>query len=180
MVPNTNTVFSWYAAVDPDTGDYIQLYDFQADNDPAFGSPEIDGALAMSGPVPPLPFVTVSTPLSGFAGTQNLQPGLHYYWRVRAEDGHGMFGPWSTEPWYFVLAGEVAPVRATITAFQRVSGTNWLIQWSGPTNNVYLEATPLLNAVPTWSTFAGPLSGSSFTIIAPTNWPTSFYRLRSQ
>jgi hypothetical protein len=179
VIPNTNTLFSWYAGVDP-AGDFIQSYDFQADNDPAFGSPEINGNQAMSGPVDPRSNVTISVPLGAYAGTPNLQPGVHYYWRVRARDGHGMVGPWSGEPWYFALPGTVAPVQATITAFQRVNANNWRIEWSGPTNNVYLEAEAALSPGPTWSTVAGPLSGTSYLFQSPTNWPSGFYRLRSQ
>jgi hypothetical protein len=90
-----------------------------------------------------------------------------------------MVGPWSSEQRYFVLAG-AAPVRPTITSFQRVSGTNWFLQWSGPTTNVYLEAAPSLSPAPAWSTVAGPLSGTSYTFQNATNWTSGFYRLRSQ
>jgi len=67
----------------------------------------------------------------------------------------------------------------TITSFQFVNGANWLVQWSGPMNNLYLEATPSLSPAATWSTVAGPLSGTSYTFKA-TNWTSGFYRLRSQ
>ena len=177
VISDTNTLFSWYAGVDP-AGDFIQSYNLQVDSDSAFGSPEVNGTLTMSGPVDPLSNVTISVPLGAYAGTQNLQPGVHYYWRVRAQDAHGMIGPWSSEQSYFVMAG-AAPVRPTITSFQRVNGTNWLLQWSGPTSNVYLEATPSLSPVPAWSTLAGPFSGTSSTFSA-TNWLSGFYRLRSQ
>ncbi|HXR06230.1 MAG TPA: hypothetical protein VN765_02810, partial [Candidatus Acidoferrum sp.] len=178
VIPDTNTLFTWFAGVDP-SGDYIQLYNFQVDSDPAFGSPKMSGTLPMSGLVDPLSDVTISVPLGTFNGGQSLQPGVTYHWRVQAEDGHGQIGLWSSA-WDFVLAGtSPAPVRATITSFQRVSGTNWFIQWSGPTNNVYLEAAPSISLAPAWTTVAGPLSGTSYTFEA-TNWTSGFYRLFSQ
>jgi hypothetical protein len=179
VIPNTNTLFSWFAGVDP-SGDFIHLYNFQVDSDPAFGSPKLNGTLGMSGLVDPLSDVTISVPLGTYNGTQNLQPGVTYHWRVQAEDGHGQIGPWSGA-WDFVLAGTApAPVRATITSFQQVSGTNWFLQWSGPTNNVYLEAAPSIGPAPAWNTVAGPLNGTSYTFQSATNWTTGFYRLRSQ
>jgi len=178
VIPDTNTLFAWYAGVDP-AGDFIQLYDFQVDSAPAFGSPVVNGTLSMSGPVDPLSDVTISVPLGAYAGAQNLQPGVHYYWRVRAQDGHGMIGPWSGDSWYFVL-GAAAPVRPVITSFQHVSGSTWVVQWSGPTNNVYLEAVPALSSAPAWNTVAGPLNGASYSFQSATNWTTGFYRLRSQ
>jgi hypothetical protein len=178
VIANTNTLFSWFAGVDP-SGDYIQLYDFEVDSDPAFGSPKVNGTLSMSGPVDPLSDVTISVPLGAYAGAQNLQPGVTYYWRVQAEDGHGLFGPWSSA-WNFVLAGTApAPVRATITSFRLVNGTNWFFQWGGPTNNVYLEAKPSLSSTQAWSTVAGPFSGTNY-IFHATNWTSGFYRLSSQ
>jgi hypothetical protein len=141
------------------------------DSDPAFGSPVVNGTLTMSGPVDPLSDVTISVPLGTYAGTQNLQPGSTYHWRVQEEDGHGQIGPWSS-PWDFVYG-------ATITSFRIVNGTNWFLQWSGPTKNVYLEVSPSLSPA-AWSTVAGPLNGTSFTFQAATNWASAFYRLRSQ
>ena len=132
----------------------------------------------MNGPVYPLSNVTISVPLGKYAGTQNPQPGIHYFRRVRAQDAHVLIGPWSSEQRYFVLAG-AAPVRPMIASFQRVNGTNWLLQWSGPPSSVYLEATPSLSPAPAWSTLAGPLAGASYTFSA-TNWPSGFYRQRSQ
>jgi len=149
------------------------------DSDPGFGSPKVNGTVAMSGPVDPLSDVTISVSLSAYAGAKNLQPGVRYYWRVQAQDAHGMIGPWSSA-WNFELAGSApAPVPASIISFQRINGANWLLQWSGPTNNVYLEAAPSLSAAPAWSTVAGPLSGTNYTFPA-TNWTSGFYRLRSQ
>jgi len=178
VIANTNTIFSWFAGVDP-SGDYIQLYNFQVDTDPAFGSPQVSGALSMSGPVDPLSDVTISVPLGAYAGVQNLQPGVTNYWRVQAEDAHGQAGPWSGA-WSFELAGTApAPVRATFTLFRLVNGTNWQLQWSGPTNNVYLQASPSLNPA-AWSTVAGPLTGTSYNFQSATNWRSGYYRLLSQ
>jgi hypothetical protein len=68
---------------------------------------------------------------------------------------------------------------ATITSFRLVSGNNWFVQWSGPTNNVYLEVSPSLNPA-AWSTVAGPLNGTNYTFQSATNWTAGFYRLRIQ
>jgi len=178
VIADTNTLFAWFAGVDP-SGDYIQFYNFQVDSDPAFASPQVIGTLSMSGPVDPLSDVTISVPLGAYAGAQNLPPGVTNYWRVQAEDAHGQTGPWSSS-WNFVLAGTaITPTRAAITSFRLVSGTNCFLQWTGPTNNVYLEASPSLSPA-TWNTVAGPLNGASYGFRSTTNWPGGFYRLLSR
>ncbi|MCX6904949.1 MAG: fibronectin type III domain-containing protein, partial [Verrucomicrobia bacterium] len=167
VVPDTNTLFCWYAGVDPDVGDFIQFYDFQVDNDPAFNAPKIDDSVMMAGFVNPLPYVWVAVPLGQFSGTPNLQQGSRYFWRARSQDGHGMLGPWSTPQRSFYFGGSISPPLAAILNIQRHGEKNLLLQWSGPTNNVYLDA-------------AVSLAGNSYIITPPTNWTTGFYRLRSQ
>ena len=180
QVPNADTVFSWSAGEDPDAGDWIQAYEFAVDNDPAFGSPEIYNTLLMAAPVTPGPFVSIAAPLNQFAGYQSLQSGTRYYWRVRSRDGHGLFGPWSGENRSFVFGSAEPPVPPVISAFTASGGGGFVLQWTGPSNNVYVDSTTNLSVSPIpWTPFAGPLSGSSY-IIPATNWPCGFYRVRTQ
>jgi hypothetical protein len=48
------------------------------------------------------------TPYTGL-----LAPGREYYWRVRARNGRGVWGPWS-KAWSFTLGGPAQPVEVTL------------------------------------------------------------------
>ena len=52
-----------------------------------------------------------------------------------------------------------------------------MIEWTGATNGVYVEATPALSPAG-WTTLAGPISGSGWTLKPETGLPGHFYRLR--
>lgn len=61
---------------------WANRYEVQADDDPAFGSPNIDTTL----PASTLSFSTLTSGLSGH---------IVYYWRVRAQRDDGTWGAWS-------------------------------------------------------------------------------------
>jgi hypothetical protein len=44
-----------------------------------------------------------------------LTPGRAYYWRVRARNGQGVWGPWS-KTWSFIAGGPAQPVEVTLAA----------------------------------------------------------------
>ncbi len=74
--------FDWEDTLDPDPGDTV-TYHIMVDNDPAFGSPEMN----VSG-------LGVST----YTGT--LASAGTYYWKVEAVDNHS-YGRWSNQTWSF-------------------------------------------------------------------------------
>ena len=74
--------FDWDDAVDPDPGDTV-TYHIMVDNDPGFGSPEID----VSG-------------LASSTYTATLAAAGTYYWKVEAVDNHS-YGRWSNQTWSF-------------------------------------------------------------------------------
>lgn len=93
---NDNTpTFTWTNTLPVDPAG--ESYQLQVDNDPAFGSPEID----------------VTTPLLTYTPSSALADGL-YYWHVRAVDGAGnaslYTGSWT------VTIDATAPVAPTLTS----------------------------------------------------------------
>ena len=166
VAPDTNTLFSWFAGVDPDAGDFIQFYDFQVDNDPAFGTPEMDDSLVMAGFLNPLPYATVSAPLGQFAGAQNLERGVRYYWRVRSQDGHGMVGPWSSQPRSFYF-GSLPVVLGTVTGQVELESYRGLAGGGTGSRLVTFKATDAGNNIlGTWNlplNYAGGLACFSLT-----------------
>lgn len=51
-----------------------------------------------------------------------LAPGQKYYWRVRAKDEKGVWGPWSST-WSFTPRGPASPTDVTLTYSDRGTGT---------------------------------------------------------
>jgi hypothetical protein len=180
ILPDTNSLLTWYPGFDPDPDDYVHAYHVQVAGGAAFASPVIDALLPMSGPLSQSPWVTVSVPVGNFSGVSNLVPGTTYYWRVQSQDGHLNFSDWSAGLYSFVFAhGPQAP-PATITAIELGTNHSILLRWTGPTANVYVEAAPSLVPPVAWTTVAGPCAGSSVSVPAVTNSTSGFFRLRSQ
>jgi len=100
----TDVVFQWKTALDPD-GDAITDYHLQLSDRPDLRwpmSPNFDKYMS-------------KTPDRGqtryaLARPGLLTPGRTYYWRVKARDAHGVWGPWS-DTWHFVAQGPAYPVN---------------------------------------------------------------------
>ncbi len=103
---------TWLESTDPDedSGDYVASYRVQIDDDPAFGSIDVD----VTG-------ITVSTKatgalsvaLSDLTGSDSLVTGTLYHWRVNAKDSHGVASDWSAGPTRFIFGSdEQAPTCA--------------------------------------------------------------------
>jgi hypothetical protein len=110
---NAVPVLNWSAAADPDS-DPVK-YHLMLDNDPSFGSPEVDR--------------------SGVAGESlavpEFTPDGTYYWKVRAEDQWG-FGRWS-ETWKFAL-DRVAPSSAVAPLPEYTAAPEITLRWSSSDN----------------------------------------------
>jgi hypothetical protein len=100
----TDVAFQWEAATDPD-GDAITDYHFQLSDRPDMRwpmSPNFDKYISR-------------TPDKGMARYALPRPGLlthgtTYYWRVKARDSNGVWGPWS-DTWSFTAEGPAYPIN---------------------------------------------------------------------
>ena len=103
----TDFAFEWAPAVDPD-GDAVVDYHFELSD-----QPDLRWPLSMS-----FAKLTSRTADGGRArytlpGPGLLNPDCRYYWRVRAQDSKGVWGPWS-EIWSFVARGPAPPRDVTV------------------------------------------------------------------
>jgi hypothetical protein len=176
VLANTNGALSWYPTTDPDVGDSIRAYQVQVDDDAGFGTPLMDEASVTVGAFNPPADWTISVPLGRFAGATNLVGGKVYYWRVRAQDSRFKWSAWSSGPASFAFAFAPPPPPTTITRLQIDAQGNALIEWTGATQGVHIEASTALNPSG-WTTVAGPLSGSAWTLQLEAGRPIGFYRL---
>ncbi len=114
-LPDLTGRLTWLESTDPDEGnhDFVAGYRVQVDDDPAFGSPEIDVAdialvsKAAGG---------ISVALSELAGSGNLVLGTLYHWRVNASDSHSLASNWSESPARFVFGTDELAPTCVITA----------------------------------------------------------------
>jgi len=114
----TGFAFQWQPAVDPD-GDAVADYHFMLADRPDMKYPlsmdfwklislTVDRGKAQY----TLPYVGL------------LTPGTTYYWRVRAQDEHGVWGPWS-ETWSFTANAPTYPLDVALD-FDPVTGVGTL------------------------------------------------------
>ncbi|NOX47008.1 MAG: hypothetical protein GXO89_08535 [Chlorobi bacterium] len=88
----------WLTSSDPDAGDYVDHYHLQIDDDPAFGSPEIDTTgIKLDGKASSL-----SLRINDLPGYLNLE-NKNYYWRISAIDGFGVESDFSDGTDYFLF-----------------------------------------------------------------------------
>ncbi|MFC1596360.1 putative Ig domain-containing protein [Planctomycetota bacterium] len=103
----TEVVFQWNAATDPD-GDAVTDYHFQLSDRPDMRwpmSPNFDKYISRT---PDKGNVRYTLPRPGL-----LTHGTTYYWRVKAKDSHGVWGPWSGT-WSFTAEGPAYPINVTM------------------------------------------------------------------
>ncbi len=123
-VEGTDFIFDWQPAEDPD-GDEIADYHF-----------ELSGRADMKWPLSPNFEKLVSHtadrgyPRYTLPYVGLLSPGRVYYWRVRARDAKGLWGPWS-DVWQFTVQAPSVPVDVRIE-FDPETKTG-VLRWSaGP------------------------------------------------
>lgn len=104
----TKVVFEWPAAVDPD-GDAIVDYHFQLSDHPEMRWPLSPNFNKLSSNTVDESPTAYTTPYEGL-----LNPGQTYYWRVRALDKNGVWGPWSPT-WTFTRNAPGVPLDVTLT-----------------------------------------------------------------
>jgi hypothetical protein len=113
---------TWLESSDPeeDNGDYVASYRVQVDDDPSFESLEVDApGITVSGEGPALAAKAagaVSVSLAELAGSENLDLGTLYHWRVNATDSHGLTSDWSAGPARFVFGTDEQAPTCVITS----------------------------------------------------------------
>jgi hypothetical protein len=102
-----DVVFEWQPASDPD-GDTIADYHFELS-----GRADMKWPLSMS-------FAKLISRTDGVGSARyalkapgELNPDREYYWHVRAQDGQGVWGPWS-KTWSFTPRGPAPPLNVTL------------------------------------------------------------------
>jgi len=131
----TDIVFAWTAALDPD-GDAIGDYHF-----------ELSSRADMRWPLSMCFYKLISRTADGIKepgkdpGNNKtsvqaqytlsqpglLRPGRQYYWRVRAMDDQGLWGPWS-QTWSFIPRGPAYPLNVTL-AYDPAKGRG-ILRWA--------------------------------------------------
>lgn len=117
---STQIAFTWAPAQDPD-GDKIADYHVQL-------SDRADFAYTLSSTFNRLVSKVSGRAEERFALSQpgHLAPGLKYFWRVRAKDEKGVWGPWSAA-WSFIAGGPGVPldVRLDVDAAEGAGLLRW-------------------------------------------------------
>jgi hypothetical protein len=130
----SDVVFQWTAADDPD-GDAIADYHFELSSRADMRWPlsmsfyklisRTADAIREKNREPTEPKVTVkarySLPQPGL-----LTPDRQYYWRVRAQDDKGVWGPWS-QTWSFTPRGPAYPLNVTLD-YDQAKGVG-ILRW---------------------------------------------------
>ena len=191
----TDVVFRWMAALDPD-GNAITDYHFQL-------SDHIDMRWPLSPNFDKYISKTPDRGLARYALTRPglLTPGRTYYWRVKAKDAHGVWGPWS-DTWHFIAEGPAYPIDVAMQ-FDAHTGTRTLTWHANPVGRMPVkywvygsdeqgftvhdtpydvklgETTELANPFP--SNFVAEVTGTSLDVIgvgnALPNANRAFYRV---
>jgi hypothetical protein len=119
----TDVVFRWKPAADPD-GDTIADYHFEL-------SSHSDMRWPLSMSFAKLISRTADAGKAQFtlADPGQLNPDRKYFWRVRAQDRQGVWGPWS-KTWSFTPRGPGAPLNVEL----QVDGTRGMLRWAPSPN----------------------------------------------
>ncbi|HKB01522.1 MAG TPA: hypothetical protein VKD90_04840, partial [Gemmataceae bacterium] len=112
---DTAVAFEWRPAEDPD-GDTIADYHFQLSDRP-------DMAWPLSSNFEKLVSNTADRRRAGYRLPYLglLTPGVTYYWRVRAKDAQGVWGPWGAT-WSFTAGGPAPPTDVRLEPIPNDSG----------------------------------------------------------
>lgn len=104
----TSVLFRWLPATDPD-GDRIADYHFELADRPDMKWPLSPNFSRLVAKTTDRGRAQFTLPQSGL-----LTAGQRYYWRVRAKDEHGVWGPWSAT-WSFTPRGPAPPLAVSLT-----------------------------------------------------------------
>ena len=164
-------MFQWNAAMDPDS-DAIADYHFQLSDRPDMRwpmSPNCDKYIS-------------KTPDKG--KTRYTRPGLlthgtTYYWRVKAKDSSGVWGPWSGT-WSFMAMGPAYPINVTMK-HNAVTGIGTLTWNANPAGRTPVKYRVYGSADKGLTVHDAPYEvklGDTKELANPTSPPRRFLRLK--
>ncbi len=113
-----NLIFRWQASKDAD-GDRIADYHFELADRPDMQWPLSPTFYRLISKTADRGKAQFALPHEGL-----LAPGQRYYWRVRAKDDKGVWGPWSAV-WSFTPAGPGTPIDVALA----VNGVRGMLHW---------------------------------------------------
>ncbi len=115
----TNVVFRWKPSTDPD-GDAIADYHFELS-----AHSDMRWPLSMSFAKLISRTADAGQPRFTLSAPGELNPDREYFWRVRAQDSQGVWGPWS-KTWSFTPRGPSVPLDVVL----RFNGTRGTLRWA--------------------------------------------------
>lgn len=115
----TDIVFQWKPAEDPD-GDAIADYHFELSS-----YADMRWPLSMSFAKLISRTADAGQPRFTLSAPGQLNPDHEYFWRVRAQDRHGVWGPWS-QTWSFTPRGPAVPLEVRLD----FDGSRGLLRWT--------------------------------------------------
>ncbi len=99
VLADLNELLIWYPAVDSNSGDSVEAYHLQIDDDADFSSPGVDVVDLASPIISALtggsPAAALVMPLSDLTGADRLPRGTNLFWRVSARDRFFAWSAWS-------------------------------------------------------------------------------------
>jgi hypothetical protein len=114
----TDIVFQWKPSIDPD-GDPIADYHFELS-----AHSDMRWPLSMSFAKLISRTADAGEPRFTLAAPGSLNPDCTYFWHVRAQDSHGVWGPWS-KTWSCTPRGPGVPLDVTL----QFDGTTGILRW---------------------------------------------------
>lgn len=114
----TDLVFQWKPSADPD-GDAIADYHFELSSRSDMRYP-----LSMSFAKLISRTADAGQPQFTLAAPGQLNPDREYFWRVRAQDSQGVWGPWSTT-WSFTPRGPAPPLNVEVKFDKSLGILRW-------------------------------------------------------
>jgi hypothetical protein len=115
----TDVIFRWKPSTDPD-GDAIADYHFELS-----AQSDMRWPLSMSFAKLISRTADAGQPRFTLSAPGELNPDREYFWRVRAQDSQGVWGPWS-KTWSFTPRGPSVPLDVVL----RFDGTRGTLRWA--------------------------------------------------
>ena len=172
-----STPLTWFRSTDPDAGDAIS-YDLQIDNDPSFGSPEVNQT-SIPTPTALSSVNTITVTLGSLNGYGNLAAGTTYHWRLRAVDSRALNSAWTAEPRSFFFSADAqAPIVAWVSPDDGATIITPTVLFTGTASDDisgvdYVEVSvdggttwKLATGKETWSLSYSPAQSGPLTILA--------------
>lgn len=167
-------LFRWGNAQDPD-GNYASKYHFQLSDRPDMAHCLASNFDRIINPISPslMAYPSFKPEVTGF-----LNHGQTYYWRVRAMDSQGLWGPW-TNTWSFTVNCVMAPTLGSLS----LTDSNYVVSWNpGSPGNTPLAyavhgSNEMSGFIPTEQTLLGITNNTFWVFDYHPNPPPTFLRI---